>query len=205
MKFHELPFKKQVEYVLSKRQLENKSDLLLVRKDTPKLLQLVGVPDLPILMTQQHVISTSQTTGKYRNVNYHGLGKELLYQLPQLLENPVLIAESFTKTDSIILLTDEEDAQHRPIIISLKIKGHGSVNQCIITANILTSVYGRNKCKEFIERIEKENKLLSVNKIKSQHLPVTSGLQLPSGIANFDFNIIVKKLSINVNKGNGKK
>ena len=201
MKFHELSFKEQVDYVLNEKQLENQSDLLLVRKDTPKLLQLVGVPNLPILMTRQHIISTSQSTGKYKNVNYHGLGKELLYQLPQLLENPVLIAESFTKTDSIILLTDKEDTQHRPIIISLKIEGYGSINQCILTANILTSAYGRNKCKEFIERIVKENKLLSVNKIKSQHLPVTSGLQLPSGIAKFDFDIIVKKLLINVNKG----
>ena len=201
MKFHELSFKEQVDYVLNEKQLENQSDLLLVRKDTPKLLQLVGVPNLPILMTRQHIISTSQSTGTYKNVNYHGLGKELLYQLPQLLENPVLIAESFTKTDSIILLTDKEDTQHRPIIISLKIEGYGSINQCILTANILTSAYGRNKCKEFIERIVKENKLLSVNKIKSQHLPVTSGLQLPSGIAKFDFDIIVKKLLINVNKG----
>ncbi|MCQ2795229.1 MAG: hypothetical protein MJ214_03390 [Bacilli bacterium] len=200
MKFHEMPFKKQVEYVLSKKRLKNRSDLLLVRKDTPKILRLIGIPNLPILITQQHIISISQSTGKYKNVNYHGLGKELLYQLPKLLEKPVLVAKSFTKGDSIVLLTNKEDDSHNSIIIILKMCGYGSLQQNILTANIVTSMYGKNNICSFVNRIINDNALLAYNKIKSHHLPVTSGLQLPSGIANFDFNIIVKTLSIIVNK-----
>ncbi len=65
------PFDKQVDDVLSGA--DTTSSHLEVLKVTPPLLRMVGVPNLPILMTARHVRTITQADGN-DSANYHGLG-----------------------------------------------------------------------------------------------------------------------------------
>ena len=132
MKFKNLSFKEQIDRIIENSQKDNAADFLIVRKNTPQILQMIGIPNLPIFMTRKHIITTSQSSGTYAGANYHNLGKHLLYELPKLLESPVLVAESLSRPNSVILLTDKIDAENRPIIIALHIGKTAQFNNQMI-------------------------------------------------------------------------
>lgn len=72
----ETTFYDQVDQVLS----ENypKRSMLVVLSKTPDLLKRIGLEDLPITMTQKHLYTIVNKQGKYKYVNYHNLGVDLI-------------------------------------------------------------------------------------------------------------------------------
>ena len=64
------------------------SQQVIVRRNTPKALLGEKVKNLPMLITQKHIKSIIYTLEeakklklKVKNINYHGLGKELLVKV----------------------------------------------------------------------------------------------------------------------------
>ena len=135
-------------------------DMLTVLTHTPQPLQNIGLPDLPITITQKHLDTIMNKSGKYKNVNYHDLGEEVIKQLPKAISNPLDIIKSNTKDDSIVLTTYLADKQGRPVIASIKIDGKGYVNDVIIDSNVMTSSYGRNNYDKFMQDNIKNGNLL---------------------------------------------
>ena len=105
--------------------------------NTPKILRDVGLPNLPILITAKHLRSITQDSGT-ESMNYHGLGEKAIKKLPELLADPVMIMDSLTREDSVVVLTEIFDKENRPVIAAIKIDGIGRQNGEIISANILT-------------------------------------------------------------------
>lgn len=161
-------------------------DMLTLGK-TPQALIDIGLPDLPITMTQRHLDTIMNESGKYKNANYHGLGEEIVKQLPEAINNPLDIVKSNTKDDSVVLTTYLADKQGRPVIASIKIDGTGRVNDIMIDTNVMTSAYGRNNYDKFMQdNIKNENLLYDIDRgvIKK----VTGArLQLPR-TSNFSTN-----------------
>ena len=44
----------------------------------PRKLEEIGLEDLPITMTQKHLYTIANKSGKYKDVNYHNLGMDLI-------------------------------------------------------------------------------------------------------------------------------
>lgn len=146
-------FDKQVEDVLNG--VDTSSSHLEVLKVTPPLLRMVGVPNLPILMTAHHVKTITQESGSGSD-NYHGLGVELVKRLPELISDPVMIMDSISPDvnarNSIVIVTQMVDKENHPVIGAIKLNGVGRQDSKIISANILTSAYGKDNFQSFIER-----------------------------------------------------
>lgn len=150
-------FSKQVDAV--KNNTFPKNDMLTLGK-TPKILQELGLPDFPITITQKHLDTIMNESGKYKGANYHNLGEEIVKKLPEALNNPLDILKSNTKDDSIVLTTDLSDKQDRTIIASIKIDGKGNVNDIRINTNVMTSAYGKDNYDKFMQDNIKNGNLL---------------------------------------------
>ncbi len=150
-------FSKQVDEVINGTFPKN--DMLVLGK-TPQALKDIGLSDLPITMTQKHLETIMNESGKYKNANYHNLGIDIVKQLPEAINNPLDIVKSNTDSNSIVLTTYLSDKQDRTIIASIKIDGRGTVNDIRIDTNVMTSAYGRNNYEKFMEDNLKNGNLL---------------------------------------------
>lgn len=198
-------FAKQVDAVLDDNSSFEESHLVLGK--TPDVLLNVGMPDLPIYMTAKHVYTIANSSGKYagKNVNYHGLGADLVKQLPEAIANPLLIAESNTRSDSVVLLTKLVDKQNRPVIAAVKFDGKAFDKGIEVEANILSSAYGRNNAQTFFDDLFANDKVLYVNKKESSLLNNIPGVQFPDNIATMNFNNNISNFRKKVNENKTKK
>lgn len=198
-------FAKQVDAVLDDNSSFEESHLVLGK--TPDVLLNVGMPDLPIYMTAKHVYTIANSSGKYagKNVNYHGLGADLVKQLPEAIANPLLIAESNTRSDSVVLLTKLVDKQNRPVIAAVKFDGKAFDKGIEVEANILSSAYGRNNAQAFFDDLFANDKVLYVNKKESSLLANIPGVQFPDNIATMNFSNNISNFRKKVNENKTKK
>ena len=194
-------FAKQIDQI--KKGTFPKNDMIKLG-NTPQVLKDIGLQDLPITMTQKHLDTIMNESGKYKNANYHGLGEDIVKQLPEAINNPLDIVKSNTKDDSIVLTTYLADKQDRPVIASIKIDGKGTINDIRIDTNVMTSAYGRNNYDRFMQdNIKNGNLLYDIDQgIKKKvtgarlQLPrrsdftINDRLQLPIVDSNTSNNII---------------
>lgn len=143
------------------------------RDYTPKILVDNGVKNLPMLITQKHIKSTIYTLQEAeklglptKNVNYHGLGKDLLIKAIDNLDNPKAIYK--TSENNYLVVTEFKDSSGKEIIVPIQINGKGRYNDVFIDENQIKSVYGRNKLDNYINKnnfkqIYKKNKELDFN------------------------------------------
>ncbi|MBO5379912.1 MAG: hypothetical protein J6A90_06275 [Clostridia bacterium] len=111
-------FSEQVDDVLDGK---DTSSTHLYVMDTPSLLQEAGLPSLPILLTAKHLKSIIAENGS-GSANYHGLDKEIVKKLPEYIADPVMMADSFTRNDSVVIVTEVIDSQNRPVIAAIMLK-----------------------------------------------------------------------------------
>ncbi len=170
--------------------------------DTPQILLDVGCEQLPMLYTQKHLKKAIQT--KDLKEHTHGLDLKQIKALPSLIENPAMILDSTSRTDSILLVLPQVDKEKCPLVVTVKPNGNGKYNLDVIASNFITSIYGRENFSKFIERNIEMNNVLYCDKEKSQELFRVLGLQFPKGVNSLDFNIIIHQ-SRNIVKGSEEK
>lgn len=169
------------------------------RDYTPKILVNNGVQDLPMLITQKHIKSTVYTLQQakslklpVKNINYHGLGKELLIKAIDNLDNPQAIYK--TNDNNYLIVTEFKDRNNKEIIVPIQINAQGRYNSVFIDENQIKSVYGRNNLKNYIEN----NNFTEIYK-KNKELDFNEGIQY-SNVANSSKNSISSaKLDVNTN------
>ena len=166
--------------------------------ETPEILRQVGLPDLPVLMTAKHLKSITNKAGKSKG-NYHDLGRDLVKRLPELLARPAMIMDSNSRPDSVVVVTTAVDKENRPVIAAIKVDGNGYINDVQISANVMTSSYGKDNFQNFLETALQENRLLYWNKKRSQEIFKIPGLQLPDNLENLNSDTIIRKTSAKVN------
>lgn len=175
----------------------NSSHLKLM--DTPKLLQEAGLPDLPILMTAQHLKSITSKSGKGKK-NYHGLDVDVVKKLPEYISDPVMIADSLTRGDSVVIITEAIDSESRPVIAAILLDGSGRIDGEHINANIMTSAYGKDNFQSFLNRLADSNSVIYWNEKKSQDLSVSLGIQFPNAITSLNSSTIIHQSKAFVNR-----
>ena len=188
-------FEDQVDSVLSGA--DTASSHLRVLKETPIPLQEVGFSNKPILMTAKH-LHTIVNAGP-KSGHYHDLGIQRVKNLPEKIADPLLIMDSLTQPDSVVLVTDMLDNNMNPVVVAIKADGKGYINKIEIEANIMASAYGKSGFHNFMTRNIQQNTLLYINKEKSQTIKIP-GLQLPNNLKSPNSTNIIRKASAFVNK-----
>jgi hypothetical protein len=167
---------------------------------TPQLIQDVGFNPLVMAMKQRHIRDILKPERIGNGGNTHGLNREFLDNLPNHIAEPAMILNSRSHPESsIVLVSDKTDTGNRPIIIALLSNGTGMINKQNIYCNIVTSAYGRNDFKTFIECCCNENKVIYYNEKKSQVLADTIRVQFPQALTKLNSSTIIHRFKVNVN------
>lgn len=166
---------------------------ILISPHTPEILQQVGLEDLPILMSQNHVRNCLYQKD-FSNPHFHGLTKQHLLEIPSQLANPAIIMDSLTDNKSILVVTNLTDADLFPIVVVLRVNGSGTYESNCYDSNYLTSTYGRASFQNFFERAAYQDKILYINKKRTQALEQCAQLQLLRAYSSIlEFDAIIKQ------------
>ena len=119
---------------------------------TFKVLKELGIKDMPMLITSEHVYSIIKTEeqareeGKYKKkTNYHGLGKnQFLNTIERLQDSAFIIKSNTDDTDArIVLVTNVMDNESHYIVGAIQPNGYGNIDNTRRQANIILSIYGK--------------------------------------------------------------
>src|SRR5262249_49162847 len=130
---------------------------LRVLSQTPEVLKLVGAPDLPVTITPKilaKVVGLDDPT-------HHGLPYDLVKQLPQALQRPIMVFESETQPGSLVVMTQLKYAR-RPVLVILV----PDVEQGRLKVNSIASVYPKSNDRPIVKWIH-DGKLLYQDKQKA--------------------------------------
>lgn len=134
-------FVREVEDCLARRLGEFAT--LRVRSDTPAPLRALGLSNLPMNHTQRHVRNElhPEDGGRTSGGTHHGVPREALLRLPELLEHPWAVWDAKPGRDGICVALSECDAKGAPLFafVSCNVVCYddGRPN------NFVKSVYGR--------------------------------------------------------------
>lgn len=166
--------------------------------NTPQVLQNVGLQSFSMHISQRHLTQCMREKN-LKNQHHHGLTKEEVKRIPEALENPAMVAESFTKEQAIVAILEYRDSDNLPIIVSIEPQGEALYRLQTEDSNFITSVYGKNNFQNFVDRIVEQNKLLYIDNEKSSELALLP-LQLRQGHPAPAYSNIIRKIGSNVNE-----
>lgn len=143
-------FEQQVDEVLDGK---FKGSHITMCEETPKILQDIGIPNKPILMTAKHAYLAINKEGKYigKDDHYHDLGKEIFMLIPKLLQSPMVVFESNKNPNDIVTVLNWYDNNKNILICPLRINGFGRYNEIVVEGNIAKSVYGKENIERYLE------------------------------------------------------
>ena len=154
-----------------------RSDLIRVM-DTPAVLQLVGVKDLPIKMYVSKYFDMK--TGAGKNNQYKTVTNKMWKQLPSALVDPIAIFPSKTVNGSIVVMTEITDSNKKQSIVALELSASVANN---ITINRIKSFYPKDNASAntwfYNNFADKNNPPLYINEQKTTRWFTRNGLQLP--------------------------
>ena len=116
-----------------------KRDDLIRVMDTPAVLQLIGVKDLPIKMYVSKYFDMK--TGAGKNNQHKTVTNKMWKQLPSALVDPIAIFPSKTVNGSIVIMTEITDSNKKQSIVALELSTNVAKN---ITINRIKSFYPKD-------------------------------------------------------------
>ena len=167
-------YKTEIDKVLDSDILDDTLNAVRICK-TPEIYGKIGLDDnLDMLMTKNKIRICNTTIED----GGHGITREQLYNLPKLLEEPAIILKSQNKEKSVIAFVNDIDQNKIPIMISIYPNGKGTYNFEQVDSNFITSVYGRNNFKNFINNALNENRLLFTDQKVINELEKKAGIEI---------------------------
>jgi hypothetical protein len=140
---------------------------------TPPIYEELGFERLPVAMARKRVYTTINASGMHpeRDVNYHGLGEDILKQIPEKLKDPLCVVQSDSPPEDIVSVIEMKDKDGRRIIAPIAQSVAINRGRLEIAVNLVKGVYGNEHFERFLERAAKENRLLYANKKRGLTLP----------------------------------
>ena len=154
-----------------------RSDLIRIM-DTPAVMQLIGVKNLPIKM----YISKywDMKTGAGKNNQHKTVNNKMWKQLPSALVDPIAIFPSKTVNGSIVIMTEITDSNKKQSVVALELSASVANN---ITINRIKSFYPKDNVNAntwfYNNFADKNNPPLYINEQKTTRWFTRNGLQLP--------------------------
>lgn len=194
MKYSERGFGEQVDEVLAGT--FGRGNAVYVGK-TPDILQQVGLNGkLPMLTTAKHILNATKPKDSWHH--QHGLTETQVKSLPEKIAAPVMVMDSLTGSNSVVVVTDMVDPDGSPVVVTIKADGRGMYNNVEIDTNFVTSYYGRDAFDGFIADNVAAGNILYVNRKKATALAAESNTSWFEQLKSYDFDTIVRKTRANV-------
>lgn len=185
-------FKQQVDDVLNGT--FDKNNHVYMGNTPQRLVDILGIQKLPMLVTNNHIYSMSvskskaKSDGRYKkNIHYHDLG-DVVKQLPKLLNKPIMIIKSTTKSDNtnLVVVTSAVDKNGSPVVVALKPNGKGNYYNVELDSNAILSAYGKDNLINYINTARNEGRILYANKSSQQ--TNTTRVQFPNNVLSADYS-----------------
>lgn len=154
---------------------------------TSEVLKDLGVPDTSILWDASKIIKIKS--------KHPEMTDTIIKQVPQILENPIIVMKSKTSSDRITLF-GEVFSNNKPILAVLELNPTGR-NGVRLDELKIASAYGKDNAQRFIDSSQMLYK--DSNKKRISNWERRTGLQLPVGTFITDSNSIVTQESQSVN------
>lgn len=185
-RYYEVPFDKAVDKIVKNK--KPVSDEHVFVSETPKSLKDIGLPSLPVMMNQQHVVSCYfDKSDGVKAKDLHGLhGK--LKSLPSALQNPLMIiASERNPSTSVVSIVRMIDKDGHSVIVPIEINGIGSAGGGFIDANIVKTVFGKQNA--WSEKVAKAIRDEVDGKVSVFYIDKTQARQISNRLARdaFDF------------------
>ena len=178
-----------------------KSDERPIRCDlklgvTPDIYAKMGMERLPLLYTRRHAIKAlvPKATNREAFQHNHGLTKKIMRQIPQLLEDPVLVYNSPGHPNRLCVVLNQVDRDRYPIVAILEPNSKkGVVNGARVPkSNFLVSVYGKGNLTAQLAHKVPAHEVIYFNKEKSRGIERISGIQFPRDYSCLDSRSIIQ-------------
>ena len=139
---------------------------------TSKALQSIGVRD-------KRIIGHSGKVAKILD-KHHAMTRDVIKQVPDILENPVVVLESKQSSSRIAVFGEVTDSSGNPVTAILELQPTGMGGE-IMDMNVVASAYGKDgNPARFIQ--SSGVLYLDPNKTRTERWLHSIGLQLPSGL-----------------------
>lgn len=133
--------------------------------ETPAVLRAVGLPDMPL-------VTTGDVIDK---VHYdHGLTRDQIKDLPDLLADPIAVFESDTRPGAFVVVVDTV-ARGMPVVVAV----HPNRRMGRTEVNFLASAYPKQNAAIQLKRWVKAGLLRYINKSRSPAWQTIVGVQFP--------------------------
>ena len=162
-------YKQTVDQVLN---MQNTNPDHVVIGYTPKIYEELGMPSLPFVIGTGHIYSAAKTEteakqdGNYHSkVHYHGLGANIVKNIYDKLEDPVMIIASkdigkkqtpMRSTHSVVAIVDVGNSQ-KSLLLPIEITAERTVDGIRMDVNALSSIYDKAVSNLVNEAIAIEN------------------------------------------------
>lgn len=110
---------------------------------------------------------------------YPTMTDSIIKQVPNVLENPVLITQSMTSTNRVVVLGELYDENGHPIVAALELKPNGRVENFVKVA----SAYSKDSLQNFIR--QSDILYIDPNKKRTDTWFQALRLQLPAGVTKY--------------------
>ena len=158
--------------------------LVLLRNNTPKILQNYGVENLPMAMQSTHIIEnilSEKEAIKYgkqikKDSHYHGIGKGNFIKAIESLDNPIAIyvweknSYNTYNSDNYIVITNISINNNETIIVPLLLKKDNIKNIYKLETGKLTktyineikTIYGKKQINNYLKKHIKSGNLIKL-------------------------------------------
>lgn len=173
--------------------------------DTPGILVSLGMEQRPIHLNALHALNIIAPKNE-RNSHHHGITREEMASLPDLIARPAVITDALngaTSSDAVVLVLPDVDSDNQPLLAVIRPNEEAQYELETINMNRLASVYGKRNAENFLANAAEQGKVLYIDKKETEELSKVSQLQLLKSLAGLPFNEIIRRSSV-IDKAEGK-
>ena len=163
---------------------------------TSEALKSIGVKDYNIYWDKSKI---AKIMGKHS-----GMTAEVIKEVPQILEHPILVMQSQTVANRITIYGETVDADGTPVLVAMELKPQDKKGEILDFAKI-ASAYGKNNAQQLIDN--SDILYIDPNKKRTDGWLGLLRLQLPSRLANYgsigSITLVNRDINGNLSFGDG--
>ena len=167
--------------------------------NTNEVLRVLGVKELPILMSPDKLKRVMGKEGRVDGKNQHGLTIRQLGQLPKAMEQPLAVIGSKSVPGRIIVMTSLTDAKGNSIVVPIELNTKGRLGGEYVDAHVAASAYGKSHAENMFMQAIADNEIYYVDAKKCRSFGWEAELQSLGAIPKNGYIRMIPQISSDVN------
>ncbi|WP_418830844.1 LPD23 domain-containing protein, partial [Ruminococcus sp.] len=141
---------------------------------TSDALRSIGIPDKRITWDTSKILKIKEK---------HNINDAIIKQVPQVIENPVIILRSVQKNSRLTMFGEVYDLNGKPVMAVLELSPVNAKGEIMLDEIKLVSAYGKDGIQSFINK--SEILYIDADKKRTNSWLTQNRLQLPLGQTNY--------------------